>query len=267
LSSLAACAATAFLTSGAAAKLGRRLSFLGPDPSGNGRALAIRPGTSIGYFTFEGAQNPIYKINMRTGKPAGHLTTDLRHACRCSSSSDFGFGALSWQGSKHILWGSEYGLGTGWIDKINPATGHVTRGFNARHFNRQNSDIDGLAVDSDGTLWVSGDESLVVYHFTARGKKLGSFKLPFTNSGIAVDGGRLWMVDYPDAQLRAYSKSGRPIRGLHFSIVDYTPFPEDLAIDTCTFRGKKAIWVYSAGTAGVMAAYQIGRSSNAGCRS
>jgi hypothetical protein len=254
------------LAPAATAKLGHQLSFISPNPSGNGRGLELRPGTSIGYYTFEGIHNPIYEINLRTGRHVGQLTTDLKQVCHCSATSDFGFGGLTWQRSTNVLWGSEYGLGSGWIDQIDPATGKVTRAFNAKRFNHNLRDIEGLAADSDGTLWVSGEEALTVYHFTAHGRKLGSFKLPFATTGLAVDGQRLWVTDYPYNQLSAYSKSGRPIRGLRFSIVDYIPYPLDISIDSCTFRGKKAIWVYSAGTGQLMAAYQIGRSGNAGCR-
>jgi hypothetical protein len=253
------------LAPSAPAAVGRELKTISPTPSGNGRAIMVRPGSSIGYFTFEGSQNPIYKLDMRTGKPVGWLTTDLRAACHCSVNADFGFGALSWQRSTGVLWGSEYGLGTGWIDKVNPQTGHVTRDFDAKRFDRSASDIDGLAVDSDGTLWLSGDEALTVYHFSPRGRKLGSFNLPFANAGITVDGNRLWLVDVPDNEVWAYTKRGQPIPGLHFSIVNDIPYPEGISIDTCTFRGKKAIWVYGASDIGVMAAYRIGRSDNRGC--
>lgn len=261
---LASVLASALLVSPAQAKLGRELATIIPSPSGNGRAIELRPHTSTGYFTFEGSQNTVYELNLRTHRSVGRLTTNLQAVCGCSPSDDFGFGALGWR-SPAVLWGSEYGLGNGWIDRINSQTGQVQRAFNAKRMDRQAKDIDGLGVDADGTLWVSGDEAFTVDHFSPEGHKLSSFKLPFANSGIAVEGNRLWLVDYPDDLVLAYTKRGHPIRGESFSVANDLAHPEDLAIDTCTFRGKKAIWVFDAGTGGLMAAYQIGSSHNRGC--
>src|SRR5260370_41713716 len=89
--------AVLLLAPAASAKPGHRLSFITPNPSGNGRGLELRPGTSIEYYTFEGIHNPIDEINLWTGRHVSQLTTDLKQVCHCSSTSDFGFGGLSRQ--------------------------------------------------------------------------------------------------------------------------------------------------------------------------
>jgi hypothetical protein len=251
---------------GARAAIGSHLGSISPSgPGGNGRAVEVRPGTSTGYVTAEGSGSAIYRIDMHDGASAGALQTNLETVCGCQS---YGFGALAWQPGSGVLWGSEY-TEAGSIVKIDPSSGTVTRVFDASVSDPLDTGIDGLAVASDRTLWVSGDGvaggPTTIDHFSFAGTLLGSFTVPFGNSGIALDGGHLWLADYGNARIVEYTSSGQPVPGMSFPTTG-TPDPEDLAIDNCTFKGKKVIWAYSADIGGQIGAYQIGSSDNSGCR-
>jgi hypothetical protein len=252
---------------GLSAQVGHHLSSITPQGiPGNGRGIEVRPGSSIGYVTSEGSDAQIYKINMHSGAKLGTVNTNLETVCgRCRS---YGFGALSWQPAKHVLWGSEYTEG-GWIVKINPVSGAVTRVFDASAVDALDTGVDGLAVGSDGSLWVSGDgtdssTSTTIDHFSSTGALLGSFTVPFGNSGIVVDGPDLWLADYAGSRILEYTQDGRAVAGMSFPTTGISD-PEDLSLDTCTFPGKTVLWAYSADFGGDLAAYEVGLSPNTGC--
>lgn len=250
---------------GAGAATGTQLDTFVPSPSGNGRGIKMSAArSSTAYYSTYGSADVIYKVNTKTHAAAGQLDTNLE---TLAPGKDFG--ALAWDATTGTLWGSEYSGSTGWIDRIDPISGAVTRVFDAHAADAANSGVDGLAVDSDGTLWVSGDglgqPSVLVYHFSSSGAVLDSFTAPFANSGIVVDGDYLWLADIDGQVVHQYDKTGAST-GVSFSTAGAGIDPEDLTIDYCSFSGKKAIWAYSSAFAGAaMAAYEIGDDSNAGC--
>lgn len=247
------------------AAVGDNLAKFTPSPSGNGRGVEMASSTSrTAYYATYGSENVIYKLDMKSHANSGQLTTNLNAIAPGTS-----FGALAWDPANGVLWGTEFSSTAGYIDRIDPVSGAVTRAFNARDDDLSNTMIDGLAVDADGTLWVSADglgqPNMTVYHYSAAGAVLGSFVVPFGNSGIAVDGDYLWLADIDGRNIRRYDKSGN-YAGVTISTAGADIDPEDLTIDRCTFTGKKAIWTYDADFASApLAAFEIGDDNNSGC--
>lgn len=247
------------------ADVGANLARFTPSPSGNGRGVEMTSGAShTAYYSTYGSENVIYTLNMKTQATTGQLTTNLDVVMPGTS-----FGALAWDSVNNVLWGSEFSASAGYIDRIDPVSGAVTRVFNARDADTANTMIDGLSVDADGSLWVSADglgqATVTVYHFSSSGAVLGSFVAPFGNSGIAVDGDYLWLADIDNRKIFRYDKAGN-YSGIEISTAAADIDPEDLTIDRCTFSGKKVIWTYDADFAGApLAAFEIGGDTNAGC--
>lgn len=250
----------------AQAAVGDRLSTFSPPQGGNGRALEVQPGTRTGYYSTISSEDQIRRVDMATQAALSSLDTNLDQ-----SQPGRTFGALSWDSATGTLVGSEYNSTAGRVYRIDPASGAVTLLFDAGETDLQLRGLDGLAVDpADGSLFVSGDglglPSTRIYHFTASGTQIGTpIEVPFGNSGIAVDGDDLWLANVDGKRIHRYTKAGVDT-GASFTAGEDLE-PEDLTVDTCTFPGRKALWVHSAalGSAGPMAAYEIGASTNPGC--
>lgn len=254
--------------SGALGAVGDRLSIITPvtpGTSGNGRGLEIPTASRTAWYSTSGSGQAIFQTDVATNTYQGSLTTTL-------STSVYSFGALAWDSVESVMWGSEYSGSSGWIDRINPASGAVTRVFDAKAvFGSQLDGVDGLTVDSDGTLWMSGDGinwpgGTRVVHASKTGTDLGGeFTAPFGNSGIIADTSGLWLVDHQNGAVHLYSRAGAAL-GVSFPTTGLAE-PEDGTLDTCTFPGKKALWIYQSmlGGSGQMAAYEVGPSDNSGC--
>jgi hypothetical protein len=148
-----------------------------PNPSGNGRGLAYDD-FNILYYTIT-ATNEIYRVTT-AGVSLGAIPNPGRPAL-C--------GGLSWDSSTGHLWCGSYD-GTSDVYTVNPVTGIATFQFNTNAVvGGMNQDscyapgtevfIDGIALDTDGTLWLSGDAARTVYHIDPAGPVLlGSFLMP-----------------------------------------------------------------------------------------
>jgi hypothetical protein len=251
----------------ARAAVGARLDAFVPSPARDGRALAISGSTAYVSSQDEG----INKVDLAAHAAAGTIET--------LGSVPHGFGALAFDPSG-ALWGAEYFYGTGQIYRIDFGASTIEGVFDAYGIDAANESIDGLAIDSDATLWLSGEGegavSTTVYHVAVSGAPgsyaysvLGEFTVPFGNSGIAVDGEHLWLADIDGRRIVEYDKSGAA-SGVSFPTGEFNGSPvepEGLALDHCTFPGKLALWTYGANSvAGPLAAYEVGTTSDtSGC--
>lgn len=250
------------------AAVGDRLALITPATpgvTGNGRGMEIAAGTRTAWYSTQGSEQSIFTTDVLTNEYAGTKTTTL-------TPGVYGYGALAWDATDSVMWASEYSGSYGWIDRIDPASGTTTRVFNARAvFGMQLDGVDGLTVDTDGTLWISGDginwpDGTRVVHAGRTGTDLGGeFTAPFGNSGIIADGPGLWLVDHHNARVHLYSRAGASL-GVSFPATGLSQ-PEDGTLDTCSFAGRKALWLYESaiGASGKMAAYDVGESANTGC--
>ncbi len=252
-----------FIPAVAQGAVGDRLDLFTPDPSGNGRGIENMGRSSTAYYSTVSSEDKIYMVDLKTHAAAGQLDTNLE-----GLEVGRSYGALAWDAGNGRLLGARYKSTAGVIDAIDPNSGGVSQLFNARDVDLSITGVDGLSVDTDGTLWISADGlglgTTTIFHFSSAGAVLGSFVVGFGNSGIAVDGDYLWLVDVNSAQIHQYTKAGAAT-GVSFATTGLGE-PEDITIDECSFSGKKAIWAYTAAFSGSsMAAYEIGSSSNAGC--
>jgi len=236
-----------------------------PDPAGNGRAIAYDGAITLYYTLFDGTSD-IYTVQT-DGTSLGAIPNPGRAPC----------GALDWDPSTSQLWcGSYDGLGD--IYTIDPTTGIATLQFNQAAFGGFAADscfngtatgfIDGLALDDDGTLWLSDDGARTIYHVTAAGALIGSFTppdIPGTgttgcSTGIeVVPGGFLELgllaPDFPfDGTIVKIEKDDSIDNPA--TIVDFAaPGVEDIAYDPNTFAPRCAIWVNVFGIQNPITAY------------
>jgi hypothetical protein len=235
----------------ASAATGDILRTFTPAPSGNGRAVAFDGGTTL-YYTFVGDQN-IYRVTT-SGVSLGAIPNPGPRGFTC--------GALAFDGTD--LWCGTY-EGTGNVWTVDPISGNATFRFSFvfaadNCFGQAPGSIDGLALDGDGTLWLSDDGGRTIYHATAGGGVIASFPTPggACNSGIEAVGSNLSLVLFDastGANLRvvqvAKSSPSGPLV-LSFPAQDL----EDLAFDEVTFAPSCVLWGNSAGT-DIVNAYEI----------
>jgi DNA-binding beta-propeller fold protein YncE len=246
----------------ASAAVGDQLALFTPTPSGDGRGIAVLGASSDAYYSTADGANVIDRVNLATHASEPILTTTLGQI-----DPGRAFGALAYDAASGTLWAAEYAGNHGLVDRVDRASGAVTRMFDAHDLDPANTGIDGLAVAQDGSLWLSADglgtATTTIYHITTSGGLVGSFSVGMGNSGLAVDGATLWLADINNHVIAQYDKSGTPT-GLRFPTPGVDP--EGLSVDTCTFPGRTALWTNSAGFgASPLAAYDIGPSSNTSC--
>ncbi|MHB8491906.1 MAG: PKD domain-containing protein [Solirubrobacteraceae bacterium] len=255
--------ATLLLCTSAFGTVGAQLTWFVPSPgsgTNGGRGIAISGSTAYISSTDE----PIYVVNLATHQTTGTLET--------KGVVPGGFGALTGDPSGQ-LWGSEY-QNEGWIDKINGA-GAVEEIFNAATFDANNTGIDGLSADSDGTLWLKGEgigaTERTVYHVEPNGHVLGSCIVHLDASGIAVNGADMWVASTNGGHIYEYEKKttggdcvpvesgGTPVSFPTGEANSETVKPEGLALDHCTFQGHLALWAFGAAfVSGPLVAYDLG---------
>ena len=158
-----------------------------PTPSGGGRAVAFVPGSpDILYYTFVGDSN-IYQVRLPDLANLGPIPLAGR---------TFTCGALDWDGTD--LWCGTYdgtgtgGAGTADVYRINRTTGIFVLAFNSLAFGGFVGDgcfgdasfIDAIAVDTDGSVWTSADGATRIFHVTAAGALLSSFRTPTRPGGV-----------------------------------------------------------------------------------
>lgn len=257
------------LTTGqsAVAATGDRLDLFTPSTTGNGRGIEV-PGTAstTAYYSTTSSEDRLYVVDLKTHAQGTTLDTNLE-----TLETGRTYGALAWDAVNGRLLGARYRASTAVVDAINVSTGGVSQLFDASATASASlTGVDGLSVDSDGTIWIKADglsqTTTTVYHLTATGSVISSFVVSFGNSGLVVDGDNLWLVDVNNRIVYQYTKTGTAT-GVSFSTTGLDE-PEDATIDNCTFSGKKALWIYTAAFASSsMAAYEIGSSQNTGCPS
>ena len=260
-------------------KEGTPITPADPNVTGNGRAVAYDDDGNL-YYTVTGDSN-IYKLTT-AGMNLGPIPDPGR---------TFTCGALSWDGT--VLWAGTYdGYGvnsTGdyvansadvWT--IDPVTGVATWQFNTYEAFGGFADdtcggsltgyMDGLAVDEDGTLWLSADLGRTIYHVQATGASIASYPTPTRptstgcgcNAGIEVAPGgylELALMGAPydpegsnDHYLVKVAKTD-PSGSL---IVDFiVNNPEDLAYDADTYKPRAVIWINSWGASNNLTAYDV----------
>jgi len=77
---------------------------------------------------------------------------------------------IAWDESRQILWGQEHGSNPVDVYQINAGTGAATFAFTAANTISVGTFRDGIAYDStDDTLWLTGDVSTTVEHYTTGG--------------------------------------------------------------------------------------------------
>lgn len=153
-----------------------------PVPSGNGRGVAF-DGTNILYYTLFPNVN-IYQVTTAGVSLGPILLGTDRVQC----------GALEFDTTTGLLYCGSYD-GAGDVYSIDVTTGDATLLFNQAAFGGIADDscygggvapfIDGLARDSDGSFWLSGDAAKTIYHVTAVGAFIDSFTVPdHPNTGV-----------------------------------------------------------------------------------
>ncbi len=91
-----------------------------------------------------------------------------------------------------------------------------------------------------------------------------AFKVPFGNSGVAIDGEHhLWLADIGGHAMHEYDESGHQVAefptGTAPADENKAVYPEGVALDHCTFTGKLALWTFGAdGVSSPLVAYEIG---------
>ena len=247
-----------------------------PDPTGNGRAVAFDGLTTL-YYTITGTPN-IYKVSTLGFGSLGPIPLAGR---------SFLCGSLSWDSGLGELWCGSYD-GSSDVYTVNPGTGVATLQFNANAvipggiaqdscYGAGVEDfIDGLALDSNGSVWLSGDAARTIYHIDpSTPALLGSFTVPdHPNSGVT--GCNTGIEVAPGGFLELAMQTG-PDQGPHDIvkivkrddvnnppiIVSFTalgtndPGIEDIAYDAKTFAPRCALWSNEFGASNVLTAWDV----------
>ncbi len=164
-----------------------------------------------------------------------------------------------------LLCGTYDATGDYWT--INPTTGVAVFAFNDVAFggfdgkicfNQLPGSIDGVAIDSDGTIWTSDDGGRTLYHITAAGALIASFPMPSTsisafagcNSGITVAGNFLELVLLDlepeeasgfDHRIVKVAKDDPTTVIVEFQVNDALCC-EDIAFDANTYKPRAVVW-------------------------
>jgi hypothetical protein len=195
-------------------------------------------------------------------------------------------GGLSWDSSTGHLWCGSYD-GTSDVYTVSPVTGIATFQFNTNAVvGGMNLDscygpgvevfIDGIALDTDGTLWLSGDAAQTVYHIDPAGPVLlGSFLMPdhpFSgatgcSTGIAVaPGGYLELAMQAGADLGTHEivkvekldfVDNPPVIVSFTTLFTDNPGTEDIAFDPDTYAPRCVVWTNQFGVTNPITAYDV----------
>jgi len=226
---------------------------------GNGRGIAFDGGQTL-YYT-NTADEDVYKIST-TGVDLGMIPNPGR---------DVACGALDYNGTSLLCAQYELG-GPANYTSIDLATGAETILFNSTAFglsldpadncfDQPPNLIDGVALDSDGTIWTSDDGGEILYHVNSDGTLINSYVVPSRagipapgcNSGIAVAGDylELSLINREpgfefngDSEIVKVPKSDPTTVIVRFN--PGTDFLEDITIDPDTYAPKTVLWGHEA---------------------
>ena len=91
---------------------------------------------------------------------------------------------MAWDGSRSLLWGGQHGSNPVKVYQIDPVTGVATFQWTSATIS-VGSYRDGLAYDgTDDTIWISGDVSTTIEHYTSAGASLGAITPKNSVGGI-----------------------------------------------------------------------------------
>jgi PKD domain-containing protein len=241
---------------------GSQLDAFVPELAWGGRAVAV-----LGSTAYISSQSEyIMSISLPTHAKVGFIDT--------SGQMPGGFGALTFD-NNGTLWSADSSA-AGEIYRVDQVGDTMDSVFAAGDLDTGSEPVDGLAIDSDGTIWFKrqgvGGKSIVyhvevVHEASGYGYKLiGTLTVPFAAAGIAVDGPYLWLADTTDAVIYRYSKQGDAVAAETISAGEFNGQPVrpvGLALDYCTFPGKVALWTYGQSlTSGPLVAYELRSNPN-----
>jgi len=202
------------------------------------------------YYTNYQATNPQANILRKMDKFGTLLYSVGMHT---STNAPITLGEMVWDPVNGVLLaGSDDATSPQGLFSINPTTGLVSNVFTASGYL-----VDGLARDTDGSIWFHPDGPSVIYHYSLGGVLLGtvtpkdSSGVPLSSvSGVETGSGnhlivsnvnppKLFFVDKTTgawAEEQTYSPP--PVYG-----------PEGITCDTINFAPLPAVWIRSYGTA------------------
>ncbi|HEX9669677.1 MAG TPA: hypothetical protein VGC93_09355 [Thermoanaerobaculia bacterium] len=135
--------------------------------------LAV-PGTGVSvaadcqeviYYTLSGSNN-LYKMD-KIGTNLGSVPIVT------AAGAPLDIDEMAWDETRQVLWGQLHGSNPVDVYTINPTTGVATFAFTSATVS-VGTFRDGIAFDGDDTLWISGDVSTTIEHYTSAGILLGS---------------------------------------------------------------------------------------------
>jgi hypothetical protein len=144
---------------------------------GFGVSIAVGCSPTALYYTLEN-DNLLYSMD-KTGAPLASVPI------LTASGGPIVIDEMSYDIVNDVLWGVEHNSNPENVWKINRTTGLATFAFTSATVS-VGSFRDGLAVDaSDQTLWISGDVSTTIEHYTLTGVLLGVIT-PTDAAGVAL---------------------------------------------------------------------------------
>jgi hypothetical protein len=116
---------------------------------------------------------------------------------------------MTWDRSRTALWGIEHRENPLKVYLIDPDTGIGTFQFVASQSSGIGIFRDGIALDSDDTLWISGDVSDNIEHYSNSGTFLGQVT-PHDTSGVMLGSISGVVVGHGDVLYIGHNPGGRP---------------------------------------------------------
>jgi hypothetical protein len=117
------------------------------------------------YYTLAGSNN-LYKMD-KNGVSLGSV------AIVTGAGAPLEIDEFAWDQGRQVLWGQLHGSNPVDVYTINPTTGLATFAFTSATVSA-GTFRDGLAYDgTDDTIWISGDVSTTIEHYTSAGALLG----------------------------------------------------------------------------------------------
>jgi hypothetical protein len=133
--------------------------------SGTGVSVAVDCQAVI-YYTLSGSNN-LYKMD-KNGTDLGSVPIVT------AAGAPLVIDEMAWDETRQVLWGQLHDSNPVDVYTINPTTGVATFAFTSAT-GSVGTFRDGLAYDgTDDTLWISGDVSTTIEHYTSAGALLGS---------------------------------------------------------------------------------------------
>ena len=128
------------------------------------------------YFTLAGSNN-LYKTD-KTGANLGSVPIVT------AAGAPLEIDEIAWDNTRQLFWGQLHNSNPVQVYTINATTGMATLAFTSATISI-GSFRDGIAYDaSDDTIWISGDVSTTIEHYTTAGVLLGSITPTNASGGV-----------------------------------------------------------------------------------